>query len=199
MERDEGNHHSQDGQGTVKGDLDIAKTDAGLFGKLADKSFSRKHDHIGNYLKADAKCHDNASDDQINKGRTPWTAEAGRDKAHCRINAEAELALETKKERRIFDTLTIDDCIPGSRNGDYEGELVVIRADILQRDKQTADYQLCRATGGFGCKASAGGRAVFCQTVFDNREMRYDRTDVLGVIKPERIPDWAKERIATRE
>lgn len=57
-----------------------------------------------------------------------------------RINAEAELALETKKERRIFDTLTIDDCILGSRNGDYEGKLVVIRADILQRDKQTADY-----------------------------------------------------------
>ena len=116
-----------------------------------------------------------------------------------RINAEAELALETQKERGIFDTLTIDDCIPGSRNGDYEGELVVIRADILQRDKQTADYQLCRATVGFGCKASAGGRAVFCQTVFDNREMRYDRTDILGVIKPERIPNWAKERIAVRE
>ena len=116
-----------------------------------------------------------------------------------RIKAEAELALETQRERGIFDTLTIDDCIPDSRNGDYEGKLVVIRADILQRDKQTADYQLCRATVGFGCKASAGGRAVFCQTVFDNREMRYDRTDVVGVIKPERIPNWAKERIAVRE
>ena len=77
--------------------------------------------------------------------------------------------------------------------------MVVIRADVLQRDKQTADYQLCRATGGFGCKPSAGGRAVFCQTVYDNREMRYDRTDVLGVIKPERVPDWAKERIAVKE
>lgn len=116
-----------------------------------------------------------------------------------RIKAEAELALETQRKRGIFDTLTIDDCIPGSRNGDYEGELVVIRADVLQRDKQTADYQLCRATGGFGCKPSAGGRAVFCQTVYDNREMRYDRTDVLGVIKPERVPDWAKERIAVKE
>ena len=30
VERDKGNHHSQDGQGTVEGDLDIAKTDAGL-------------------------------------------------------------------------------------------------------------------------------------------------------------------------
>ena len=29
--------------------------------------------------------------------------------------------------------------------------------------------------------------------------MRYDRTDILGVIKPERIPNWAKERIAVRE
>ena len=116
-----------------------------------------------------------------------------------RIKAEAELALETQRERGIFDTLTIDDCIPGSRNGDYEGELVVIRADVLQRDKQTADYQLCRATGGFGCKQSAGGRAVFCQTDYDNREMRDDRSDGLGVIKPERVPDWAKERIAVKE
>ena len=90
MESDECNCHSQDGQGTVKGNLGISERNTGFFRKLAHECFGRKHDHIGNYLKADAKCHDNASDDQVNKGWTPWTAEAGRDKAHGRINAEAE-------------------------------------------------------------------------------------------------------------
>lgn len=129
---------------------------------------------------------------------TPSYAEAMQEFGQ-RIHSQAEKALETQKERGIFETLTMDDCIPGSRSGDYDGELVVIRADLLQRDKQTADYQLCRATGGFGCKAGAGGRAVYCRTVYDNREMRYDRTDVLGVIKPERVPDWAKERLQQME
>lgn len=31
--------------------------------------------------------------------------------------------------------------------------------------------------------------------MYDNREMRYDREDILGVIKPERIPGWAKARL----
>ena len=112
-----------------------------------------------------------------------------------RIQTEAELALAKQKERGITDTLTYDDCIPDSQYGNYEGQLVVIRPDILQRDKQTADYQLCRALSGFGCDPSAGGRAVFCRTIYDERSMRYDRTDVLGIIKPERIPAWAQERI----
>ena len=129
---------------------------------------------------------------------TPSYAEAMQEFGQ-RIKEEAEKALEIQKGRGIYETLTIDDCIPGSRNGDYEGELVVIRADLLQRDKQTADYQLCRAVGGFGCKACAGGRAVYCRTVYDDREMRYDRTDVLGIIRPERVPDWASERIAQME
>ena len=61
--------------------------------------------------------------------------------------------------------------------------------------KQSADYQLCLAVGGFGCRADASGRAVYVRTIYDGREMRYERTDVLGVIKPEAIPDWATERL----
>ena len=49
-----------------------------------------KHDYIGNNLETDAECHDNAANDQVNKGWTPRTAEAGRDKAHGFVNAEAE-------------------------------------------------------------------------------------------------------------
>lgn len=116
-----------------------------------------------------------------------------------RIHAEAEKALEAQKQRGIYEMLTIDDCIPGSRSGVYEGELIVVRAEILQRDKRTADYQLHRATGGNGCNPHSHGQSVYSVNIYDGREMRYDRTDVLGIIKPERVPDWAKERIRQME
>lgn len=112
-----------------------------------------------------------------------------------RISQEAELSLETERQRGISNTLTQDDCIPGSRNGDYEGELIVIRPAVLQRDRRTADHQLCRAEGGFGCKANSRGQAVYVKNIFDGRSMRYERNDVLGVIRPDRIPGWAKERL----
>lgn len=116
-----------------------------------------------------------------------------------RIHDEAQKSMERIAERGDMRRLTINDCIPGSKNGDYENQLIVIRPDILQRDKQSADYQLCLAVGGFGCRADASGRAVFVRTVYDGRELRYELPDVLGVIKPERIPDWVKERISNIE
>ncbi len=112
-----------------------------------------------------------------------------------RITQEAELSLETAMWRGISNTLTAEDCIPDSRSGDFEGELIVIRPDCLQRDRRTADYQLCRAVDGFGCRANACGQAVYVKTVFDGRSLRYERSDVLGVIRPDRIPNWAKEQL----
>ncbi len=112
-----------------------------------------------------------------------------------RISQEAEMSLENTMRRGVSNTLTAEDCIPGSGSGDFEGELVVIRPDCLQRDRRTADYQLCLAEGGFGCRANANGRAVYVKTIFDGRALRYERNDVLGIIRPDRIPDWTKERL----
>lgn len=116
-----------------------------------------------------------------------------------RIRKEAELSLAEREKRGIYATFTADECIPGSKNDNYEGRLIVIRADILQRDKQTADYQLCRATGGNGCNPNSHGQSVYAVNIYDGRDMRYDRTDVLGIIKPECVPEWAKERIKQME
>ena len=90
MEGNEGNHHSQNSQGAVECNLYIAKADSTLSGNLADQCFGWKHNHIGDDFKADAKCHDDAANDQINKGRTPRAAKACRDKTHGYINTEAE-------------------------------------------------------------------------------------------------------------
>ena len=116
-----------------------------------------------------------------------------------RIHLEAALSMEQQEKRGIHVTFTEDECIPGSRHENYEGQLIVIRADILQRDRRTADYQLCRATGGNGCNPNSHGQSVYAVNIYDGRDMRYDRSDVLGIIKPEHIPDWAKERLQQME
>ena len=38
--------------------------------------------------------------------------------------------------------------------------------------------------------------AVFCKNLYDGKNTRFERMDVLGEIKPERMPDWAKEKAA---
>ncbi len=110
-----------------------------------------------------------------------------------------EKSLEIQQERGIKDSLAFFDCIPDSRHGHYNGQIVVINADVLQRDKRTADHQLIYATGGNGCNPQARGQAVFGINVYDGKSMRYERADVLGVIAPDAVPAWAEPKIAEIE
>ena len=56
--------------------------------------------------------------------------------------------------------------------------------------------KLMLCTGGFGAQANARGRTCYCISLFDGRQTSYYRSDVLGVIEPEKLPEWAKEGLA---
>lgn len=49
--------------------------------------------------------------------------------------------------------------------------------------------------GGHGA-IGGRGQAVFGTCLADGKRARWERYDVLGVIKPEKMPDWAKEAVA---
>jgi len=51
------------------------------------------------------------------------------------------------------------------------------------------------AVGGFGAHANARGRAVYTVNLYSGKESRWNREDILGVLKTEYMPDWAKERL----
>ena len=51
-------------------------------------------------------------------------------------------------------------------------------------------------TGGFGASANSRGSAVFCTNLHTGKNTRFERMDVMGEVKPECMPDWAKEKIA---
>ena len=92
--------------------------------------------------------------------------------------------------------ITQADCIPDHYKNDINGKIIAINPAILKPEYQRADRQLFLVTGGFGASANARGSAVFCKNLYDGKNTRYERMDVLGEIKPERMPDWAKEKAA---
>jgi hypothetical protein len=89
-------------------------------------------------------------------------------------------------------------CLPCSDES-LEGKLVIIRPASLAPEYRTADCQLGYALGGFGCTPGARGRAVYFKELYSGEECRWDITDVLGVADREKLPDWAKEKLAEYE
>jgi hypothetical protein len=86
-------------------------------------------------------------------------------------------------------------CEPGTDKLDFEGKVVVLSPDVLKESCWSQRDQLWLATGGFGCRSSGSGRAVFATCLGDGEETRWNRTDFVGVLKEDLLPDWAREKL----
>ena len=71
--------------------------------------------------------------------------------------------------------------------------------DRMELSYRTADCQLGFALSGFGCTPGARGRAVYFEELYSGERCRWDASDILGVANPEKIPDWAKEKLREYE
>ena len=101
-----------------------------------------------------------------------------------------------KNVRKLYDDLDLfsfTHCKEG--NLDYEDQVVVISPKALKEEYWKPEYQLWKATNGFGCSSTAVGRAVYATCLFDDDQNRWDRSNVIGVIKEEFLPDWAKQKL----
>ena len=94
--------------------------------------------------------------------------------------------------------LGAEDCLPQSEES-LQGKLIIIRPSSLAPEYRTADCQLGFAMGGFGCSPGARGRAVYFEELYSGERCRWDASDILGVANPEKIPDWAKEKLREYE
>lgn len=113
-----------------------------------------------------------------------------------RIKAQIE-AVKAERGRITVPLLpfTPEHCTPNDYSQSIENKVVAIRAERLRPEYRTADNQLVLATGGFGTYANARGRAVYTVNLYSGKEARWNREDILGVLKPEYMPDWAKEQL----
>lgn len=85
----------------------------------------------------------------------------------------------------------------GGEPADYKGKLVVLRGDFFKDSYKSQDNQLFLAESGFGCSPRASGRKVFGVFLNDYENACIQRSDILGILKAEHIPEWAKARLDT--
>ncbi|HCA30104.1 MAG TPA: hypothetical protein DEP23_11315 [Ruminococcaceae bacterium] len=113
-----------------------------------------------------------------------------------RVRSQLEIVKAERDKITVpLSAFTGEQCIPNDYGKSIENKVVVIRASSLRPEYQTADKQLVLATGGFGAHANSRGRAVYTVNLYSGKESRWNREDILGIIKPEHLPDWAKERL----
>lgn len=113
----------------------------------------------------------------------------------ARIANEAELHIESVKKLDIpISVITENDCITDHYSHDINGKVIAIAAKHLRPEFQRADRQLYLVTGGSGASANSRGSAVFCINIHTGESTRWERYMVMGEVKPECMPEWAKEK-----
>lgn len=113
-----------------------------------------------------------------------------------RVQAQLEaVRAERDKITVPLSPFASEHCTPNDYGQSIENKVVVIRAERLRPEYRTADKQLVLAVGGFGTHANARGRAVYTVNLYSGKEYRWNREDILGVLKTEYMPDWAKEQL----
>ena len=113
-----------------------------------------------------------------------------------RVKNEAEKVMDEKTKITVDMTpITKDGCQVIEADDRIKNKVVVIRADVFKPEYQIATKQLQLCTGGFGAEPNSRGSACFCTNLYSGKEARYERSDILGVIEKDDLPDWAKERL----
>ena len=107
-----------------------------------------------------------------------------------RVKVEAQFLLEMR-ERNPFggEPLTYDICIEGSEHEDYTGQFVLLKATSLSPEYRTPNYQLFKATNGFGCSPDATGTKVYGDNILSDESERWRRSDIAGIIDYDKVPE----------
>lgn len=113
-----------------------------------------------------------------------------------RLGAQREALVQERQERGIPPvTLTAADCTPDGLGKNLDGQVVVIKPEVMVPEARTADQQLGIATGGFGCSPTGRGQSVLVQNLYTGESSRWTRGDIAGVIRPDRLPEWASAKL----
>lgn len=98
---------------------------------------------------------------------------------------------EAQAELKLFDGSHCDDMTGQA----LEGTVLVMSPFTLKESYWAPENQLWLATGGFGCNPTASGRAVYATCLGDGEQARWNRSDFIGILREENLPDWASERL----
>ena len=96
-------------------------------------------------------------------------------------------------EKTLF---TQEDCLQTGFDMPIGGKVIVLRPSVLSEEFRNTRHQLYFCTGGFGSKPNPSGRSVFAVSLANGELVRLNRSDVLGIAKPEILSDHARLQLS---
>ena len=114
-----------------------------------------------------------------------------------RIQEQCSRLLEEREKMTVpFETIKAEMCRPFSPEEDIAGKIVVISPEILRPEYRCQAEQIALVTGGNGANGRGLGSACFCTNLYTGEKARWERYHLQGELKPECMPEWAKEKLA---
>ncbi|ACV62342.1 hypothetical protein Dtox_1478 [Desulfofarcimen acetoxidans DSM 771] len=96
-------------------------------------------------------------------------------------------------EKALF---TQEDCLQTGYDMSINGRVVILKASTLSEEFRESKHQLYFCTGGFGSNSNPSGRSVFAVSLADGEQVRWNRSDILGIAKPEILSDHARLQLS---
>ena len=124
------------------------------------------------------------------------------DKERWRFSVDAHPGLtdifihQARKAWQVLGLFENTQCEQDDYEQDYTGKLVGLRPDILKDEFKTPEDQIFWVDGDNGARPHAIGRKVYGKFLKDGEKTHFFRSDILGVLKDEFIPEWAREKLA---
>lgn len=116
------------------------------------------------------------------------------------VNADPSLLCEfIEQARQAYCALGLfgsEHCMDTGQEPDYTGKVLVLSPGALRESHWSPRDQLWLATGGAGCMADKLGSTVFAVCLSDGESTRWTRSNFIGVLDEQFLPDWAAEKLA---
>ncbi|MFZ5944312.1 MAG: hypothetical protein ACOYVD_09395 [Bacillota bacterium] len=89
-----------------------------------------------------------------------------------------------------------EDCLQSGYDFSISGKVIVLKPSVLSEEFRNTKHQLYFCTGGFGSNPNPSGRSVFVVSLADGEQVRWNRSDILGIAKPEILSDHARLQLS---
>lgn len=96
-------------------------------------------------------------------------------------------------EKELF---TQEDCLQIGYDMSIDGKVIVLHPSSLPEGLWNAKYQMYFCTGGNGSNPNPIGRSVFTVSLAEGEKIRWNRSDVIGIMKPELLPEYARLQLS---
>ena len=117
---------------------------------------------------------------------------------------EAIEFMENEVNDRLHDwdekpVMTAAHCIENTQGADFTGKVLIVKADALMPEYRDSESQIVKCTHGNGARPDAKGTSIFCKELASDKTVVYYRHEIEGIANTEKLPAWAKRKLAERE